>query len=67
MKKFALAAVAAVIATVSLSSVAEARRRHFDDVDVVIIKNQRPHCKTMKIVEIGRHDHKKATIAKKCR
>jgi hypothetical protein len=67
MKKFALAAVAAIVATVSLSNVAEARRRHFDDVDVVIIKNHRPHCKTMKIVEIGRHGHKKVTIVKKCR
>ena len=31
MKKLAIAAIAAVVATVSLSSVAEARNRHNDD------------------------------------
>jgi hypothetical protein len=72
MKKFAIAAVAAIVATVSLSNVAEARRRHFDDgffqdVDVVIIKERRPRCKTTKFVEIGRHGHPRVTIVKKCR
>jgi len=72
MNKFALAAVAAIVATVSLGSVAEARNRHFDDgfgrhVEVIVIKKQRPRCKTMKIFEIGRHGQKKVTIVKKCR
>jgi hypothetical protein len=72
MKKFALAAVAAIVATVSLSNVAEARRRHFDDgfgrhVEVVIIKEHRPRCKMTKFVEIGRHGHTKVTFVKRCR
>ena len=73
MKKIALAAVAAIVATVSLSNVAEARRRHFDDgfgprhVEFVEFDDFRPRCKTMKFVKIGRHGHKKVTIVKKCR
>jgi hypothetical protein len=59
MKKLALAAVAAIAATVSLSNVAEAHRRHFDDFggwdrphhrhdfDVVVFR--RPDCSTTKI------------------
>jgi hypothetical protein len=63
MKKFALAALTAVVATVSLSNVAEARRRHFDDdfdgwdrphhrhhdFDVVVFR--RPDCSTTKIIK----------------
>jgi hypothetical protein len=62
MKKLAFAAVAAIVATVSLSSVAEAHRHHFDDwgrhhdhwghrhdFDVVVFR--RPDCSTTKIIK----------------
>jgi hypothetical protein len=71
MKKFALAAIAAVVATVSLSSVAEARRRHHDDwgwdrpyVDVIVY---RPSCSTIKIIKFDDWGNKIVKIIKKCR
>jgi hypothetical protein len=68
MKKFAIAAVAAIVATASLSSVAEARHRkdHFGGPTKVIIFKQ-PRCSTTKIVKIGHHGKKSVTIVKKCR
>ena len=58
MKKFAIAAITAVVAAASFSGVAEAHRRHFDDdwrwgrphhrphFDYIVF---RPHCYTTKI------------------
>jgi hypothetical protein len=72
MKKFAIAAIAAIAATVSLSSVAEAHRHHDDDwrwhhphhsrFDVIVF---RPHCRTIKVVEFH-HGNKFIKIIKKC-
>jgi hypothetical protein len=73
MKKLAIAAVAAIAATVSLGSVAEAHRHDDDEwgrhhhprhVDVIVF---RPHCKTIKIVEFGRHGDRIVKIIRKCR
>jgi hypothetical protein len=62
MKKFALAAVAVLAATVSLSSVAEAHRHHDDDdfdfrrphhrhFDEDFVVFRRPDCSTTKIIK----------------
>lgn len=74
MKKFALAAIAAITATVSLGSVAEAHRRHdddwgwrphhrhyWDDVDY-----RRDYCSTIKIVKRDDWGNKVVKIIKKC-
>jgi len=74
MKKFALAAVAAIVATVSLSSVAEARRHHDDDdwgwgrphrphFDVIVF---RPSCSTVKIVKVDDWGNRIVKIIKRC-
>jgi hypothetical protein len=75
MKKFALAALTAVVATVSLSTVAEARRRHFDDFGGW----DRPHhrhwddygygrdfCSTTKIIKRDDWGNKVVKIIKRC-
>lgn len=61
MRKFAIAAIAAIAATVSLSSVAEAHRHHHDD------DWGRPHCAIIKIVKFDHHGNKIIKIIKKCR
>jgi hypothetical protein len=63
MKKFAIAAITAVVATVSLANVAEARRHH-NDWDGDDWGSHR--CSTIKIVKFTDWG-KKVIIIKKCR
>ena len=69
MKKFAFAAIAAVVATASLSGAAEARFRHddFGHHNKKIMVFKQPRCSTTKIVKVGRHGKTSVTIIKKCR
>jgi hypothetical protein len=73
MKKFAIAAITAIAATVSLSNVAQAHRHDDDEwgrhprhhnVDVIIFHPHR-HCKVIKIVGFH-HGNKIIKIIKKC-
>jgi hypothetical protein len=74
MKKFAIAAIAAITATVSLSSVAEAHhRRHFDDWGWGHhrpywddIDYRRDYCSTVKIVKRDDWGNKVVKIIKRC-
>jgi hypothetical protein len=72
MKKFALAAIAAITATVSLTSVAEAGRRHFEDWGRPHHRHWddygygRDYCSTVKIIKRDDWGNKVVKIIKRC-
>jgi hypothetical protein len=78
MKKFAIAAIAAITATVSFASVAEAGRRHYDDWNWGRHHHRHHHrhwddygygrdyCSTVKIIKRDDWGNKVVKIIKRC-